>query len=49
MGAYAADDWKVASCPEQDGGSKDGAHKKNSARIKSMDLITSLNKIKLES
>ena len=49
MGAYAADDWKVASCPEQDGGSKDCAHKKNSARIKSMDLITSLNKIKLES
>ena len=44
-----ADDWKVISFAEDGGGAKEGGHKKNSARIKSMDLITSLNKIKLES
>lgn len=48
MEAYLTDDWKM-NFEEEAGanGAKDGGHKKNSARIKSMDLITSLNKMNL--
>ena len=47
---YLTDDWKMNFVEEatKQINSKEGGHKKNSARIMSMDLITSLNKANLD-